>query len=203
MPLPRSPIEPLKNIIREGRQQVRKASDEIRSLADELHSTVGSKPAQPSPSETKTPGAGASRLTSEEILAYQNREIGRELWALEKHLTQGCLIPDKTGKPVPCDCCEKGTFISGLAYESISIAERAGKPSGIYSRIAKWCEELGPKVTVPAVESGQYDYKKISGEASALRKELMGTTAFGALLTPKERTAVAERATWILGEEEL
>ena len=41
-------------------------------------------------------------------------------------------------------------------------------------------------VTVAAVEGGQYDYKKLSGEASALRKELMGTLALSAMVAPVE-----------------
>ncbi len=149
-------------------------------------STITRPPEIEPQSRTASPTTGASKLTNEEILAYQNREIGRELWQLEKHLSQGCRIPDRTGKPVPCDCCEKGGFIAGLAYESIPIAERASSSSAIYEKIAKWAEELTPMVTVPAVESGQYDYKKISGQASALRKELMGSLALGALISPSE-----------------
>jgi len=43
-------------------------------------------------------------------------------------------------------------------------------------------------VTVAAVEGGQYDYKKLSGEASALRKELMGSLTLGALRAPAEQS---------------
>lgn len=131
-----------------------------------------------------------SKLTTEETIAYQNREIARELWLVERHLAQGCRIPDSSGKRIPCDCCEKGTFIAGLAYEAIPIAERGGKASEVYVKIARWSENLVPIVTVAAVESEQYDYKKLSGEASELRKELMGSLSFGSLLAPKESDTV-------------
>jgi len=200
--LPENPLSPLRKVIREGHQQIEKAGRDIRSIVEEFHggtpdreSTIqdtGETPEIEPQRRTASPTTGASKLTNEEILAYQNREIGRELWQLEKHLSQGCRIPDRTGKPVPCDCCEKGGFIAGLAYESIPIAERGGKPSATYEKIAKWAEELTPMVTVAAVENGQYDYKKISGQASALRKELMGTGAFNALLPPRELLTLEE-----------
>ncbi len=211
--MPTNPLESLQGIVREGRERIEKAGSDIRSVAEELHgaipdmtSTIQGKDKVPEiepQSRTSSSTTGASKLTSEETLAYQNREIAKELWQLEKHLAQGCRIPDKTGKRIPCDCCEKGSWISGLAYESIPIAERAGKSSTIYEKIARWSEGLAPMVTVAAVEGGQYDYKKLSGEASALRKELMGSLALGALLSSKEHTEIAEKATRIVEGEEV
>ncbi len=200
--LPENPLSPLRKVIREGHQQIEKAGRDIRSIAEEFHGgtpdrvstiqeTLKTPEIEPQ-RRTANPTTGASRLTSEETLAYQNREIGRELWLLEKHLAQGCRIPDSTSKLIPCDCCEKGGFIAGLAYESIPIAERASSSSAIYQKIAKWAEELTPMVTVAAVESGQHDYKKLSGEASALRKELMGSLALGAMIEPKEQITLDE-----------
>jgi len=194
-PLPSNPLTAVRKVIRDGRDRVGKAQGGIRSLADEIRGIAGLEPQPPTrtaggdqepPSPPGiTPNTSVSKLTNDEILAYQNREIGRELWQLEKHLSQGCRIPDNTGNRVACDCCDKGTFISGLAYESIPIAERGGKPSDIYARIARWAEGLEPQATVAAVESGQYDYNKLSGQASALRKELMGTLSISALTAPK------------------
>ena len=211
--LPANPLEPLREIVRGGRERIENAGSDIRSVAEELHGAIpdmtstiqGSEKAPEIEPQGRTSSSttGASKLTSEETLAYQNREIGRELWLLEKHLAQGCRIPDKTGKRIPCDCCEKGGFIAGLAYESIPIAERASRSSASYEKVARWAENLNPMVTVAAVEGGQYDYKKLSGEASALRKELMGSLALGALLSPKERTEVAEKATRIVEGEDV
>ena len=199
-----NPLDPVRKVLRGGRERVEKVSSDIRSLADEIRgiadlghqsppSAPGSQQEPPPPQDTIS-NTSVSKLTNDEVLAYQNREIGRELWQLEKHLSQGCRIPDKTGERIPCDCCDKGSFIAGLAYESIPIAEREGKPSDIYARIARWTEELEPMVKVPAVESGQYDYKKLAGEASMLRKGLMGTSSFSALTAPKEKKSYEERA---------
>jgi len=179
-----SVIDKASSVIDKGLDFIDKVSDRLDKLGlteSTIQDTEETPEIQPQ-RRTSSPATGASKLTNEETLAYQNREIGRELWQLEKHLAQGCRIPDRTGKPVPCDCCEKGGFIAGLAYESIPIAERASSSSVIYQKVARWVEELTPMVTVSAVESGQYDYKKLSGQASALRKELMGSTSLKALL---------------------
>ena len=151
----------------------------------EKPSEDGAKPQKPpedgTPPPLPAPTPAKSQLTPEETLAYQNREIARELWMLEKHLAQGCRIPDNSGTPIPCDCCEKGGFIAALALEAIPIAERVSLPSEDYQAVVAWAEALGPKVTVDAIVSGVYDYRALSGEASALRKKLMGTLALGAL----------------------
>lgn len=200
--LPENPLSPLRKVVHKGHQQIEKAGRDIHSIAEELRGNIPNKTStiqdiekaseiEPQ-SRTASPTGGASKVTSEETIAYQKREIAKELWQLEKHLAQGCRIPDKTGKRIPCDCCEKGSWIAGLAYESIPIAERAGQTSGVFEKIASWSEALEPMVTVAAVEGGQYDYKKLSGEASALRKELMGTVAFNALLPPREQFTLEE-----------
>ena len=194
--LPTSPLEPLREIVRGGRERLEEAGSDIHSIAEEFRgnfpnttSTIQNTEKAPEiepQRRTASPTTGASKLTSEETIDYQKREIAKELWQLEKHLAQGCRIPDKTGERIPCDCCEKGSFIAGLAYESIPIAERAGQASGVFEKIAQWSEDLTPMVTVDAVESGQYDYKKLSGQASALRKELMGSLALKAMLPYKQ-----------------
>ena len=187
-----SAIDKAGSVIDKGLGFIDKASDRLDKIglteeprAPETPTTAPESQEEPG-SHTSSPTTGVSKVTSEETIAYQKREIAKELWQLEKHLAQGCRIPDKTGKRIPCDCCEKGSWIAGLAYESIPIAERAGQTSDIFEKIASWAEDLEPMVTVAAVEGGQYDYKKISGQASALRKELMGTLALGALRSPSE-----------------
>jgi len=179
-----NPFQGVKRAIRDGRDKITHAGDNIRGLADEMRGMTGAPQETPGDASDSTFASHRSSLTSEETLAYQNREIAKELWALEKHLSQGCRIPNKDGVQVPCDCCEKGSFIAGLAQEAIPISERSGQPSAVYEKIAGWCEGLDPMVAVEAVESGQWDYKKLSGEASALRKELMGTASLKAMITP-------------------
>lgn len=206
-----SPLKTLREVINDSHQQIEKAGSGIRSLADGIASKTTAErqpPTNVSESQKELPSpqsatysTSSGKLTNEDILAHQNREIGTELWLLEKHLAQGCRIPDKTGKRIPCDCCAKGSFIAGLTYESIPIAERGGKPSAVYEKIARWANEMEPLVTVPAIETGKYDYKKLAGQASALRKELMGTLALGALLSPAARREIADRASKIVEEE--
>ncbi|MBA7703926.1 hypothetical protein ES703_112723 [subsurface metagenome] len=174
--LPRfNPLDKFKGALVQGQRQIGKAASDIRSVADELgHAGSGQTFSQEKGDVAPSPPAAPSltsksKLTPEETLAYQNREIARELWMLEKHLAQGCRIPDKTGTPIPCDCCEKGVFIAALAFEAIPIAERASLPSEVYQEVSTWAEKIEPMVTVAAVESGAYDYKVLSGEASARR----------------------------------
>jgi hypothetical protein len=178
------PLDGVRRAIHDARDKIHGAGEDIRTLAGDMgglthrfHEEVSSEEAPPT--EPKR-----SRLTNDETIAYQNREIAKHLWQLENHLAQGCRIPDSNGVPQICDCCEKGTFIAGLAYETIPIAERGGRPSAVYDEIARWCEDLDPMATVEAVESGQYDYKKLSGQCSALRKKLMGSTSLKSMLPP-------------------
>lgn len=211
--LPSNPVSDIRSLIRDGRELIEDAGDDIRSIAGDIRglTSTGSQPPAIAPESQKEPSSplnptspsSPGTLTNDDIIAYQNREIGRELWQLEKHLSQGCRIPDSTGKPIPCDCCQKGSFIAGLAYESIPIAERGGHSGEVYEKIARWAEEVEPLVTPESVESGQHDYKKLSAEASMLRKELMGTLSLGSLLSPADRAQVAEKAAKLVEEEEV
>ena len=132
----------------------------------------------------------APTLTNEEILTYQNREIGKELWLLERHLAQGCRISGK-----PCDCCQKHTFLEALAQETIPIASRIGQPIDPYEKLISWVNQNKHKFTEDAVGSGLYDseYAVLAGQASLLRKEITGSEAVGALLSNSEREAVKGR----------
>lgn len=125
--------------------------------------------------------------TSHETLEYQRKEIARELWMLEKHLAQGCKIPKRDGSLVTCDCCEKGAMgITGLSYETIPIAERSGEDSSIFANIATWSHGIEPHVSVPAIDRDNTQLPRFSGEASMLRKQLLGTDRLSALLTNDE-----------------
>lgn len=60
LPRPRrlpNPMEPFRDLVKEGREQVEKAKDEMRSIADDLRGTVAE-----APKETKTPPAGTACL---------------------------------------------------------------------------------------------------------------------------------------------
>lgn len=132
-----------------------------------------------------------SSVTPEETLDYQKREIGKELYKLERHLSQGCRIFNK-----PCDCCAKHSLLEGLAEETIPIASRMGRDTKPYTNLIGWLEENADKFTQEAVESGEYDeaYIELSGEASNLRKEIMGTDKLSEFLTEGEKESIKSRA---------
>lgn len=179
-----SPLDGVRRAIHDARDRIHGAGDDIRTLAEDMGGMARGLREEAGIEEAPPTERKRSKVTNDETIAYQNREIAKHLWQLENHLAQGCRIPDSNGIPQVCDCCEKGTFIAGLAYESIPIAERGGRPSAVYEEVARWCEDLDPMATVDAVESGQYDYKKLSGQCSALRKKLMGSTSIKSLLVP-------------------
>jgi hypothetical protein len=66
--------------------------------------------------ETAQKWTSASPLTLEETLAYQNKNIGSELWLLEKHLAQGYRIRNAKGELVPCECCDKHIEIRAVCH---------------------------------------------------------------------------------------
>ncbi len=119
-----------------------------------------------------------SGLSDDEILAYQKREIAKELLLLERHLAQKCKIAGK-----PCDCCEKHPLaIEALAGETLGITG-----NGIYQEMVDWAREISPITTEEASRSGLYDqtYLNLSPVARSFRKRLMGTLSLAPLMTPK------------------
>ncbi len=129
MPLPKLPefpkppkiseiikkANPIKGIVEDAREVIKSGREEISEVASSLR-VEGQE--EPSPGEktritaqelenppenepqsrTASPG-----VTTKETIAYQKRELGKELLLLEKHLSEGCRIPPTTGEP--CDCC--------------------------------------------------------------------------------------------------
>jgi hypothetical protein len=148
-------------------------------------------PSEASPSVTRLQQAPkTSRLTPEEILAYQNKKIGEVLYEVELHLAEGCRIFNK-----PCDCCEKHSLIRGLAVETIPIASRMGKSTEPYEDLVSWLDRNEPKFSEEAVASGRYDgeYKALSGEVSLLRKAITGSHSrleHFAAMSPHKRTEI-------------
>jgi len=119
-----------------------------------------------------------SKVTTEETIAYQKREIGKELLLLEKHLQQRCKIAGKA-----CDCCEKHPMaIEALAQEALGMTG-----AEIYNELVTWARDIMPITTEAASASGEYEerYPQLSIEARALRKRLMGTEEVKALLSPE------------------
>ena len=200
--LPTHPLEPLREIVRGGRERLEKASSDIHSIAKDLHGNIPN--ITPTIQETeKAPEIEpqsltvGSKVTTEETIAYQKRELGKELLLLQKHLEQGCRIPPVTGEP--CDCCSpKHTVtIEALALETYGIT---GEP--IYQDLAKWAEEIERKTTIPEIESGRHNYGEDAVRARGYRKKMLGSESLGALLAPSEHGQIANMATKMLEEEE-
>ncbi|MBA7561804.1 hypothetical protein ES708_03447 [subsurface metagenome] len=201
--LPTHPLEPLREIVRGGRERLEEAGNDIRSIAEEFYGgtpnttptiqeTIKAPEIEPQ-SRTSSPG-----VTTEETIAYQKRELGKQLLLLQNHLEQGCRIPPTTGEP--CDCCSPRhtVTIEALALETYGIT---GDP--IYQDLAKWAEEIERKTTIPEIESGRHNYGEDAVEARKYRKKLLGSESLGALLSPSEHNQIADRATKMVEEEEL
>ncbi len=125
-------------------------------------------------------------VSNEETIAYQKRELGKELLLLEKHLQQHCKIGGTA-----CDCCLKHPIaIEALAQETLGMT---GDP--LFNRVAEWAKDIAPMTTVEASTSGQYEeqYPQLAVKARSLRKEIMGTDEVGALLTPELSEKVKEQ----------
>lgn len=132
-----------------------------------------------------------SPVTTEETIAYQRRELGKELVLLEKHLQQKCKIAGK-----PCDCCQKHPLIiEALAQETLGMTA-----DPLFDETAQWARQVSPLTTEAASASGTYDqrYPQLAVEARRLRKRIMGTEDLNALLTVEQQTKVQEELTELL-----
>jgi hypothetical protein len=120
----------------------------------------------------------------EETVAYQNMEIGKGLFQMEKHFAQKLKIFNK-----PCDCGMKtiGLGLLGDLEETIPLVE----DPDFYHRLIEWVNEVLPKSTQEASASGLYDeeYPQLSRQARDFRKEIMGTLDVKALFPPKPAPA--------------
>lgn len=122
---------------------------------------VGVQPVEAPVSETPV-----SSVSTKDTIAYQNRELVKEMLLLEAHLQQGCKIGG-----VACDCCSKHPItIEALAHETSGMT---GRP--VYTKVAEWARKVGPITTPEASASGKYDeeYPKVAVELRGIRKELM------------------------------
>jgi hypothetical protein len=118
------------------------------------------------PVEAQSPKATTSGVSTKDTIAYQNRELVKEMLLLEAHLQQGCKIGG-----VACDCCSKHPItIEALAHETSGMT---GRP--VYTKVAEWASKVGPITTPEASASGAYDeeYPKVAVELRGIRKELM------------------------------
>jgi len=109
-------------------------------------------------------------VSTEETVAYQNRELAKNLIVLEKHYAQKLTI---AGKKCDCGTGRHLLAIESLAEETISMVDNPD----IYYRLLDWVKEASPKSTDSAAKSGQYDdeYPVFSRQARDFRKEIIGS----------------------------
>ncbi len=119
--------------------------------------------------------------TTEEIVAYHNKKVGKHLGALEGHYADRMRI---FGKPCDCGSSKHLLMLEQFSEETIPMVDN---PS-IYEEIIQWVREVEPKSTDAAAKSGKYDdeYPILSGQARAFRKRVLGTTALSAMIERKE-----------------
>ncbi len=132
------------------------------------------------------------RVTTEETIAYQKRELGKEILLLEKHLQQKCKIGG-----IACDCCQKHPIaIEALAQESLGMSNEP-----IFNDITVWIRGIAPMTTEAASKSGKFDdlYPRMAIKARDMRKNLMGTDEVKALLDEAQTEKVASQVEEILG----
>ena len=147
---------------------------------------------RPAPSSTASRGGTANpRLETagtQETIAWQRRELAKELYRLQMNLAAGGMINGK-----PCDCLS-GKHALGL--EALAEETMAMHQDPIYLEIAGWTKELDAKGTPEAIASGKYkeDYQRMAHEARGFRKRLLGTVDTPAALTGEERERVLKRA---------
>ena len=108
-----------------------------------------------------------SAVTTEQTLAYQNREIVKTLLVLETHLGQGCRIMGEV-----CDCCVKHPLeLEKLAEEGMTMSNVP-----VYEELYQFARKLDPMVQVDVLESGQVteeDLLPLVLEARGYRKRVM------------------------------
>ena len=126
-------------------------------------------------------------LSTEETIAYQNREIGKQLLAMESHYAQRMRI---AGTPCDCGATKHLLYLEQLCVETIPMV---GDPS-TYEGIISWVRENEPKSTEEAAKSGRHDgeYPVLSGQARDFRKRVMGTLSPTAMIEPKGSLTLEE-----------
>ena len=145
-----------------------KSLEEFAANLPRAESQKEASPGQKTAITTKTPekvaqGGSASvleppELSTEETVAYQNREIGKQLLAMESHYAQRMRI---AGTPCDCGATKHLLYLEQLCLETIPMV---ADPS-TYEEIVNWVREAEPKSTEAAARSGRHDeeYPVLSG----------------------------------------
>lgn len=136
-------------------------------------------------------------LTTDQTVAYHNREIGKLLLRMERHYAQKLRI-----NGIPCDCGASKHLldIEALVEETIPMVD---SPQ-IYYRLIEWVRAVGPKSTEEAAKSGKYDeeYPAMSHQARDFRKEVLGTLDTAAMFPQNPGEPEGTRIVPVLSESE-
>jgi hypothetical protein len=123
--------------------------------------------------------------TKEETTKELKRRLARELYKAELDLAGGLRIAGK-----PCDCLDHkhSLFLEATSEELIS----QDPENPVYREIIQWFKNNQPKVTVEAIQSGQYagEYPGMASQFKDFRKRVMGTAAFNVMETPERISPV-------------
>ncbi len=169
-----------------------------RMVFSRRRSSQGEGPSSPTTS-AKSPEPTARARTIEtagtnETIAWQRRQIAKELYSLQKNLAMGAMIEGK-----PCDCiADKHCLgLEALAEETMSMHQ-----DPIYQELLAWDQDVAAKGTHEAIASGRYrdDYQRMAQEARAFRKRLMGTEDTRAMLSEYEREEILNRGKAVASE---
>lgn len=126
-------------------------------------------------------------ISTEETVAYQNREVGKLLLRMERHYAQKLRI-----NGVPCDCGSSKHLLDleSMCEETVPMVDNPD----IYYRIVVWSKEVAPKSTDKAAKSGLYDdeYPVFARQARDFRKTVIGSVEASALFPGKAQEEVTE-----------
>lgn len=200
--LPYNRLEMVRRI-REGNPRANRAWNIFMAGVDAISSiplermVFSRRRGTPSPSspttspESPRPAARARTIetaSTGETIAWQRREIAKELYRLQMNLAAGGMIAGK-----PCDCLS-GKHVLGL--EALAEETMAMHQDPVYQQVLDWTKEVDSKGTPDAIASGKYadDYPRMAGEARAFRKRLLGTEDTRAMVTAQERREILTRA---------
>ena len=137
-------------------------------------------------------------LSTEETVAYENREIAKNLVQVEKHYAQKLRI---NGRPCDCGTGRHLLAIEGGCENAISMVDNPD----IYYRVVEWAREVAPKSTDEAAKSGLYDeeYPTFSCQARDFRKEIIGSLDPRALYPQKPGEPEGTRILPVVSDEEI
>ncbi len=134
LPFPPSPMDPLREIIREGRERIEKVGSDIRSLADELHSGL------PSTTSRSTIIQDGKEGAETPARGHESQDTGL---LPATTMTHHQSLSEENPVATACVACAVGHFStsSGLLKEALRFKGEGMTSNEILDRIAAVLEE--------------------------------------------------------------